>query len=83
MALAHVVENKVEAAYRRGDLFERRKKMMQDWANFVCLRLRRRLCRSADEWQIRRCEVTIGAARLIPEILSASRNAAPTLSTCG
>jgi integrase len=37
MALAHVVENKVEAAYRRGDLFERRKRMMQDWANFVCL----------------------------------------------
>src|SRR5262249_14415194 len=37
MALAHMVENKVEAAYRRGDLFERRKKMMQDWANFVCL----------------------------------------------
>jgi integrase len=37
MALAHVIENKVEAAYRRGDLFERRKMMMQEWANFVGL----------------------------------------------
>jgi integrase len=37
MALAHVIENKVEAAYRRGDLFERRKMMMEDWANFVSL----------------------------------------------
>ena len=35
MALAHVIENKVEAAYRRGDLFERRKMMMQEWGNFV------------------------------------------------
>jgi integrase len=37
MALAHAIGDKVEAAYRRGDLFERRKAMMQDWANFVCL----------------------------------------------
>ena len=29
MALAHVIENKVEAAYRRGDLFAKRRKMMQ------------------------------------------------------
>lgn len=32
MALAHVVGNKVEAAYRRGDLFEKRRQMMADWA---------------------------------------------------
>jgi len=31
MALAHVVANKVEAAYRRGDLFEKRKGLMRDW----------------------------------------------------
>jgi integrase len=31
MALAHVVGNKVEAAYRRGDLFEKRKGLMGDW----------------------------------------------------
>ena len=34
MALAHTVANKVEAAYRRGDLFEKRARMMQDWAAF-------------------------------------------------
>ena len=32
MALAHVIENKVEAAYRRGDLFVKRRKMMEEWA---------------------------------------------------
>jgi integrase len=34
MALAHVVSDKVEAAYRRGDLFEKRRRLMSDWANF-------------------------------------------------
>jgi integrase len=34
MALAHVVESKVERAYRRGDLFEKRRELMDDWANF-------------------------------------------------
>jgi integrase len=34
MALAHVVGNKVEAAYRRGDLFEKRRRLMADWAVF-------------------------------------------------
>jgi integrase len=37
MALAHAIGNKVEAAYRRGDLFEKRKQLMQDWANFAIL----------------------------------------------
>jgi integrase len=32
MALAHTVDDKVEAAYRRGDMFRRRKQMMDDWA---------------------------------------------------
>ena len=35
MALAHAIENKVEAAYRRGDLFEKRRKMMQAWADYL------------------------------------------------
>ncbi len=35
MALAHVVENKVEAAYRRGDLFAKRRSMMQEWADYL------------------------------------------------
>ncbi|WP_085308409.1 tyrosine-type recombinase/integrase [Planktotalea arctica] len=34
MALAHTVANKVEAAYRRGDLFEKRRRLMEDWAGF-------------------------------------------------
>ena len=35
MALAHTIGDKVEAAYRRGDLFEKRRLMMADWAKFV------------------------------------------------
>ncbi|WP_244710984.1 tyrosine-type recombinase/integrase [Rhizobium cremeum] len=35
MALAHTIENKVEAAYRRGDLLERRRELMMDWASYV------------------------------------------------
>ena len=34
-ALAHVVRNKVEAAYRRSDLFERRRRLMDGWAAYV------------------------------------------------
>ncbi len=34
MALAHTVENKVERAYRRGDLFDKRRQLMDAWARF-------------------------------------------------
>jgi integrase len=34
-ALAHVIGNKVEAAYRRGDLFEKRRKLMAEWAEYT------------------------------------------------
>jgi integrase len=34
MALAHTVSDKVEAAYRRGDMRDRRRRMMDDWANY-------------------------------------------------
>jgi integrase len=34
MALAHTVIDKVEAAYRRGDLFQKRRQMMEVWAKF-------------------------------------------------
>ncbi|MFO7482814.1 tyrosine-type recombinase/integrase [Oceanibaculum nanhaiense] len=34
MALAHTIGNKVEAAYRRGDLFDRRRQMMRDFAAY-------------------------------------------------
>lgn len=36
MALAHVIENRTEAAYRRGDLYERRRELMSAWANYAC-----------------------------------------------
>jgi integrase len=35
MALAHVIGNKAEAAYRRGDLFEKRRKLMEAWARYA------------------------------------------------
>ena len=34
MALAHVVGDKVEAAYRRGDLFEKRRNLAEAWARY-------------------------------------------------
>lgn len=34
MALAHAVGDKVEAAYRRGDMFNKRRRMMQSWADY-------------------------------------------------
>jgi len=33
-ALAHTLGDRVEAAYRRGDLFEKRRRLMEDWATF-------------------------------------------------
>jgi integrase len=34
MAMAHTVPDKVEAAYRRGDMRERRRQLMADWAAY-------------------------------------------------
>ena len=34
MALAHTIGNKAEAAYRRGDLFEKRGRLMEDWSRY-------------------------------------------------
>jgi hypothetical protein len=31
MALAHAIGNKAEAAYRRGDLFDKRRRLMDEW----------------------------------------------------
>ena len=36
LALAHVNSNRVEAAYRRSDLFERRRELMDAWGKYVC-----------------------------------------------
>lgn len=35
MALAHAIGNEVEAAYRRGDLFDKRRHLMDEWAAFL------------------------------------------------
>jgi integrase len=37
-ALAHVIGDKVEAAYRRGDLFDKRRKLMDAWASYCSAR---------------------------------------------
>lgn len=37
MALAHAVSDKTEAAYRRGDMLEKRRRLMQDWSVFCGL----------------------------------------------
>jgi integrase len=34
MALAHAIGDKVEASYRRGDLFDKRRKLMEAWAKY-------------------------------------------------
>lgn len=34
-ALAHSLESSVESAYRRGDMFEKRRKLMEDWAHYL------------------------------------------------
>ena len=39
MALAHAIGNKVEAAYRRGNLLEKRKALMEAWGRYcVCVK---------------------------------------------
>jgi integrase len=35
-ALAHTIKNQVEAAYRRGDLLEHRRRLMKDWEDYCC-----------------------------------------------
>ena len=44
MALPHAIGNNVEAAYRRGDLLEKRRRLMKDWAAF-CANPEVRKCR--------------------------------------
>ena len=39
MALAHVISDAVEAAYRRGDLFQKRRRLMDEWARFCGVRV--------------------------------------------
>ena len=37
LALAHVNSDRVEAAYRRTDLFDRRRELMEQWSEFVAV----------------------------------------------
>ena len=36
MALAHTIGSKMEAAYRHGDILQKRKELMQGWSDFLC-----------------------------------------------
>ena len=36
LALAHQIGNAAERSYRRGDALEKRRNLMQDWADFIC-----------------------------------------------
>ena len=38
LALAHIIKNASEAAYRRGDMFEKRRSMMEDWSAYCELK---------------------------------------------
>ena len=35
MALAHTIRDKAEAAYRRGDLFDKRRQLMDAWTIYA------------------------------------------------
>ena len=39
MALAHVIQNKSEAAYARSDLLDKRRMMMESWAGFLSIEI--------------------------------------------
>ena len=53
-ALAHVIENKAEAAYRRGDLFDKRRKLMEAWAAY---------CAAPKAGKVVRCDRRLGPDR--------------------
>lgn len=37
MAMSHAIKDKAEAAYRRGDLLDKRRNMMQEWASYLAM----------------------------------------------
>jgi len=49
LALAHKIANEVEAAYRRGDMLERRREMMEAWAMFCLSDLKRQAASEESE----------------------------------
>jgi hypothetical protein len=42
-ALAHVAGDEMEAAYQRGDVFDKRRKLMEAWAAYYCERRKDRV----------------------------------------
>ena len=79
-ALAHRVGNAVEQAYARGDLFEKRARLMTAWAAFC--EVAGRQC-NGDTYTAG-IKLLIGAARLIPETRTARPAASATLrALCG
>lgn len=50
MALGHVVSDQVEAAYRRGDLFDKRRRLMDDWGRFTNIEPSPRLPAGGTQW---------------------------------
>ena len=54
MALAHAVGDRVEAAYRRGDLYDKRRQLAEEWARF---------CASGPGDPLRRADATFREVR--------------------
>ena len=80
-ALAHVVQNKVEAAYARSDMFEPRRCLMDDWAILPRSRtLASRRCsgRAAKVWHFPAPRTPI-SVRCELQLETLSRERAPTL----
>jgi integrase len=48
-ALGHVVADKTEASYRRGDLFDKRRELMAEWADYCCGKASRPVDKSTHE----------------------------------
>ena len=49
--LSHVVRHEVEAAYGRTDLFERRRRLMDDWAAYLAGRARQLTGQGRGRWR--------------------------------
>jgi hypothetical protein len=50
MALAHAIADGTEAAYRRGDLFEKRRKLMEAWVGYCEVAPTNRMTADNEDW---------------------------------
>ena len=62
-ALAHKVGDETERAYRRADAIEKRRKLMQAWADYFCMAMVQRLCEDHPRMNFR--EVTGAASQRV------------------